>query len=269
MAARGLELSPPKTRVTQIEEGCDFLGVHMRKVNGKLLTQPSQKKVKALLDKVRVESKAHRQARAGDLSGKLNPLLRGWANSQRHGASGQTFWRVDWQLSQALWRWARRRHRKKTVAWVAKQYYPRADGRQGFSGTTRNRAGKGCPVRLYQAHETALRRHRKIKGAATPYEPAWARYFAERAQRQRVEQACGKQRWLQLWGEQQGQCVVCNQELESKGDWHIHHLQRRGDGASDALSNLVLLHANCHRQVHQQGWQLAKPRPVTRAVSKA
>ena len=269
LAARGLELSPTKTRGTQIEEGLDFLGVNIRKFDGKLLTHPSQKKVKAMLGKVRAEIKAQPQARAGDLRVKLNPIIRGWANYQRHGASGRTVWRVDGQISQALWRWARRRHRKKTAAGVAKKYSPRADGRQVFSGTWLNRAGEVRPIRLTQAHETALRRHSKIKGAANPYDPEGELYFEARAQRQRVEPARGKQRRRKLWLAQQGKWVVCNQELEVEGDGHIHHRHRRVEGASDARSNLVLLHANCHRQVHQQGWQLAKPRPVTGALSKA
>lgn len=265
LAARGRELSPRKTRVTHIEEGFDFLGVNIRQFAGKLLTQPAKKNVKALLDKVRAEIKAHPQARAGDLIGKLTPIPRGWANYHRHGASWRTFWRVDWQISQALWRWARRRHRKKTARWVATKYYPRVDGRQVCSGTTLNRAGKVGPGRLGQAHETAIRRHSKIKGAANPYDPAWELYFEERAQRQMVEQARGNQRWLKLWVEQQSRGVVCGQELEYEGDWHIHHLQRRVEGGGEARANLALLHANCHRQVHQQGWQVAKPRPVTGA----
>ena len=124
LAARGLELSATKTRLTHIDEGFDFLGVNIRKFAGKLLTQPAKKNVQAVLDKVRAEIKAHPQARAGDLIVKLSPSIRGWANYHRHGASWRTFWRVDWQINQALWRWARRRHRKKTGAWVAKIYFP-------------------------------------------------------------------------------------------------------------------------------------------------
>jgi RNA-directed DNA polymerase len=165
-------------------------------------------------------------------------------------------------------------HQYPTGAWVtgngvAKKYYPPADGRPVFSGTTRNRAGEVRPIRLYQAHETPIRRHIKIKGAANPYDPTWQVYFEERAQRQMVEQARGHQRWLNLWWQQQGHCVVCGQELVYEDDWHIHHLQRPVDGGSDALSNLLFLHVNCHRQVHQQGWRLAKPRPVTGTLSKA
>ena len=269
LAARGLELSPTKTRVTQIDEGFDFLGVNIRKFDGKLLTQPSKKNVKAMLDKVRAEIKEHPQMRAGNLIVKLNPIIRGWANYHRHGASWRTFWRVDWQISQALWRWARRRHRKKPVAWLAKKYYPRVENRQVFSGTKLNQAGEARPIRLYQAHETVIRRHLKIKGAANPYDPNWELYFEERAKRQMMERAGGNQRWLKLWLEQKGKCVVCGQELEYEDDWHIHHLEKRVNGGTDALSNLVLLHANCHRQVHQQGWRLAKPRPVKGALSEA
>ncbi len=119
LAPRGLELSPSKTRVTQIEEGFDFLGVNIRKFDGKLLTQPAAKNVKAMLDKVRAEIKAHPQVRAGDFIVKLNPIIRGWANYHQQGASWRTYWKVDWQISQALRRWATRRHPKKTPAWVA------------------------------------------------------------------------------------------------------------------------------------------------------
>jgi RNA-directed DNA polymerase len=269
LAARGLKLSATKTRITHIDEGFDFLGVNIRKFDGKLLTQPAQKNVKAALGKVRAEIKAHPQARAGDLISKLNPIIRGWANYHRHGASWRTFWRVDWQINQALWNWARRRHHKKTAAWVKQKYFPQTEGRQRFSGKILKQTGEVRPTRLLQAHETVIRRHIKIKGAANPYDPAWELYFEARVERQMTEQARGNQRWLRLWLEQKGECVVCGQELEYEGDWHLHHLQRRVDGGSNALSNLVLLHANCHRQAHQQGWQLAKPRPVTGALSKA
>ena len=35
--------------------------------------------------------------------------------------------------------------------------------------------------------------------------------------------------------------------------WHIHHLLWRSKGGSDSIENLVLLHPNCHRQVHSEG----------------
>src|SRR5216684_4238852 len=41
--ARGLELSAEKTSITPIEDGCDFLGQHVRKYSGHFLTRPSKK----------------------------------------------------------------------------------------------------------------------------------------------------------------------------------------------------------------------------------
>ncbi|MCK5354996.1 MAG: reverse transcriptase N-terminal domain-containing protein, partial [Methyloprofundus sp.] len=42
---RGLTLSAEKTHIRPIDEGFDFLGFHLRKFNGKLITTPSHKKV--------------------------------------------------------------------------------------------------------------------------------------------------------------------------------------------------------------------------------
>ncbi len=93
--ARGLELSQEKTRITHIDEGFDFLGQNVRKYNGKLLSKPSRKNVKAFLDKVRGVIKANKQSTAGSLIAQLNPIIRGWAYNHRHGCSKATFSKVD------------------------------------------------------------------------------------------------------------------------------------------------------------------------------
>ena len=46
---RGLALSPEKTRITQIEDGCDFLGQHIRRYqDGKMIITPAKKNVEAV-----------------------------------------------------------------------------------------------------------------------------------------------------------------------------------------------------------------------------
>ncbi|EAS1844058.1 HNH endonuclease, partial [Salmonella enterica] len=35
-----------------------------------------------------------------------------------------------------------------------------------------------------------------------------------------------------------------------KTGWNIHHILKKSLGGSDNLENLVLLHPNCHRQLH-------------------
>ena len=44
LAERGLEISPEKSRITDIRTGFDFLGATLRKVGGKLLMTPSRKR---------------------------------------------------------------------------------------------------------------------------------------------------------------------------------------------------------------------------------
>ncbi|MEE2474350.1 reverse transcriptase domain-containing protein, partial [Pseudomonas aeruginosa] len=53
LAKRGLTLSPEKTNITHIDDGFDFLGMNVRKYDGKLLIRPSKKNVSAFLGKVR------------------------------------------------------------------------------------------------------------------------------------------------------------------------------------------------------------------------
>ena len=66
---RGLELSPEKTRITQIENGVDFLGHHVRQDNGKLFIKPSTKSIHARLDNVRGVIKTPQHATAGATMG--------------------------------------------------------------------------------------------------------------------------------------------------------------------------------------------------------
>ena len=91
LAARGLELSEEKTRITHIEEGFDFLGQNVRKYDGKLLIKPARKSVKALLDKVREIIKGNASATQEALIQKLNPVIRGWAMYHRHVVAKATF----------------------------------------------------------------------------------------------------------------------------------------------------------------------------------
>src|SRR5262245_55924364 len=61
-----------------------------------------------------------------------------------------------------------------------------------------------------------------------------------------------------LWLEQSGECLVCGQPLTLEAGWHVHHLLWRVFGGDDDIDNLVLLHPNCHRQVHSEGLVVEK-----------
>jgi RNA-directed DNA polymerase len=259
---RGLTLSAEKTRITHIEEGFDFLGHHVRKYKGKFLVVPSKKNTRTLLDKVRGLIRSNKQATAGNLIVRLNPVIRGWAQYHRHSASKRTFGKVDSAIFEALWRWAKRRHPNKDGRWVARKYFTTRGNRHWvFHGQTIGAKGKLKEHYLFKAASVPIRRHTKIKVAANRYDPNWEVYFEQRLGVKMATNLQGRRWLLYLWQAQDGICPVCHQRITHLTGWHNHHIVWRSLGGSDHADNRVLLHPNCHRQVHSQGLEVVKPRP--------
>jgi RNA-directed DNA polymerase len=257
---RGLELSHEKTSITHVEDGFDFLGQNLRRYGTKLLLKPSQTNVQRFLAKM--DDVIRHQGgclTAGQLIEQLNPKIRGWALYHRHASSARTFARVDDVIFRKLWRWARRRHRHKSGAWIKSHYFMRpGESRWRFRGKVPDPDDGVRTVYLVQARDTTIRRHVKVQGDANPYDPAWELYFEERRSLQMANSLTGRGTARYLWLEQDGKCPVCHSPLALAEGWHIHHLLWRSKGGSDLIDNLVLLHPNCHRQVHSEGMVLNK-----------
>lgn len=180
MAARGLELSQEKTRITHIATGFDFLGQNVRKYDGKLLIKPAKKSIKSLTEKVGAIIKDNASATQEALIRQLNPVIRGWAQYHRHIVSKATFSSIDSHIRLRLWNWAKRRHPSKGARWVKQRYF-RQNGYQGWDFATKG-STEGVPhgLQLFRATTVAIRRHVKIRGLANPFDPAWDTYFARR-----------------------------------------------------------------------------------------
>ena len=266
---RGLELSPEKTQITPIEDGFDFLGQNVRKYHGKLLIQPSKQNVKTFLANIRKVIKGNKQATTYGLIAMLNPKIRGWANYHRHIASKRTFVRVDNAIFHCLWQWAVRRHPQKDRRWIAEKYFDTTGGRHWrlFGEATDD---EGRPVKNWLSHAAAtpIQRHVKIKGNANPYDPEWEVYLEERLGVKMANNLRGKRTLQSLWREQNGLCPVCHQKITLLTGWHNHHIVWRVLGGAETVENRVLLHPECHRQAHAQGYSVSKPRPP-RGVGQA
>jgi RNA-directed DNA polymerase len=259
--ARGLELSPQKTRITHLEDGVDFLGQHLRKYAGKLIIKPARKHVRAFLGHIREIVKAHKQATAGRLIAQLNPVIRGWANDHRHVVSKVTCINVDTAIFKTLWSWATRRHPKKSRRWVAANYFRTRNGRRWtFVGTRVGEHGHVHELTLCRAGDVPIRRQVKITGVANPYAPPWEVYVEERLRVKMTHDLKGRRQLLYLWKQQNGLCPVCHQKITRLTGWHNHHRVWRTHGGREAAANRVLLHPHCHRQVHSQALAVVPPR---------
>lgn len=242
LGERGLTLSDEKTKITHVTEGFDFLGWTVRRRSGILLVTPSKKNQKAFLAKVRAIVRTMRTAKQEDVIQALNPVIRGWAQYHQTQMASRTFAKVDHQIHQALWRWACRRHPNKGRRWIKSRYYRAINGRDWLFACKDH-----LLLTMAAFHK---RRHVKIKSEANPYLPEDEEYFDRRLAKTMNATFMGRRRLAWLWNQQDGHCPKCLQPITRETGWHIHHVIRRVDGGSDALSNLQLLHPTCHHQHH-------------------
>jgi RNA-directed DNA polymerase len=269
LAERGLTLSREKTRVTHLAAGWDLLGTRGRKERGKLLGTPAKKHVRSFLDTSRGIVKRHQQALTGNWIRPLHSVLRGWAPSHQHGASQRPCATVDQQSFPRRWQGARRRHPRHARPWIRDNSFRAEDGNHWVCfGHGTPPQGTPKDVRLCRAASVPIRRHTKIKGAAHPYDPQWEPSFEARLGVRLAHNRHGRRYLLRLWKEQDGRCAVGHQRLTQLTGWHSHHVVWRTPGGSAHAANRVLLHPNCHAQVHSQGVTGVKPRP-SQGVGKA
>jgi RNA-directed DNA polymerase len=256
---RGLELSNEKTKITNIEDGFNFLGRNIRKFKEKLIIQPSKDNLKSFLQKVREIIKKNKQATTPNLITTLNPILKGWANFHRHTCSSKTFQRADAEIFRAIWKWCLRRHRGKGKIWIKKKYFRTIKTRNWvFAGDIVINKRKAL-TKLILTSDFKIRRHIKVKSTANPFDPAWETYFENRIQEQMKQSLDGRKQLLFLWKEQKGLCPVCNLKITKETSWHNHHIEWRMLGGKDTSDNRILLHPDCHRKVHSLKITVVKP----------
>ena len=182
LAERGLEISETKSKITHIDEGFDFLGFHLRKYSGRLLTKPAKGNIKRFLREVRTLIKLQGNAKTEDLIRQLNPKIMGWANFFRHSSSSKTFSKVDKEIFIACQRWIKRRHSTKSSTWRYKHYFRKAGLRTWQFTALVKQEGElfSHHVDLAWAKDVSIKRHIKVRGCATPFDPAFKEYFEQR-----------------------------------------------------------------------------------------
>lgn len=260
LAVRGLKLSEEKTHIVHIDQGFDFLGWHFRKYQGKLLIKPSKKNVQTFYRKVKEIISKHKTVKQMDLIHLLNPILRGWAQYHSPVVAKATYSRMEHLIFDALWQWSKRRHPKKNTGWIRNKYFQIIGDRNWvFAVPAVSEEGKTDLIELYQLSGTVIKRHKKIKGAYNPFDPEWEMYGEKLQQERMLENMRHKKQFIRMYFDQGGLCAVCKCKMTKATGWHDHHIEYRVHGGSDVLGNRVLLHPNCHAQVHSKSLKVVKP----------
>lgn len=180
LAERGLALSAEKTVITYIRNGFTFLGQTFRKHGRVLHITPAIDGVLAIKSKVGELIRKHVSAPMPVLIKKLNEALRGWANYHRHVVASEAFSRIDTYVFEQLWRMLRRRHSGKSKKWLFDKYWTASGRRHVFAVKSATEKGAKKVYQVVRVGAIGIKRHIKIKAAANPYLPEFARYFWER-----------------------------------------------------------------------------------------
>ena len=236
LKTRGLELSQEKTLISHIDNGFDFLGWTFRKFNnGKLITKPSKKSIKNLVDNLSETILQKGLALPQDvLIQKLNQKLTGWANYHQTVCAKTTFKHVDHVLYNLLYRWAKRRHPNKGNGWILRKYWHRRGHLTWVFSTDGSR--------LKSISYTPIIRHTKVRMDTNPYIDI--EYFEKR----RFTLGCNRLSgtFKGVWIKQKGCCVHCGIPLEVNGDRELLFKTPITQGGTRTAANMAYGHKLCN-----------------------
>ncbi len=248
---RGLELSPEKTKIRHLSDGFDFLGFNIRQYKSqharagwKLFIKPSRESVQRLRDKLRKTWYSLKGQNVSAIVGRLNPVIRGWANYYRIGVAFETFSKLDnWMFRREMC-YVNHTHSEKPKYWKKAKYWgkliPSKQDNWVFGDKQKGRY-------LLKFTWFTIERHVLVKGRASPDDPNLREYWQKRNATKAKDLMPNRKRMAR---EQVGICPVCGESLFNDEELQVHHKKPVKEGGKDTYSNLQLLHLYCHQQVH-------------------
>lgn len=146
LETRGLQISETKTRIINTFDGFDFLGFNFiyRLKDGykhvyvgdctegveryyqpfiSTIVEPSEKSIKSISRKLSTIFQKRTSISTTKLIKEVNPIIRGYCESKRTRNFSHASRRLESHLFKLQMRWIKRRHPKKSVSWVVKNYF--------------------------------------------------------------------------------------------------------------------------------------------------
>lgn len=247
LAERGLTLSEEKTMITNINDGFDFLGFNIRKFKNQILTKPSKPAQKRFLAKVRTTIKSNKACRQESLIRLLNPMITGWGNYYKHGATRDAFHWADHQIFNALWQWAKRRHSKKGKRWIADKYWHVSKGKGWhFASYFKKPNGKQDSLTQKLLSNIHFMQYTQIKGDANPFDLEYDKYFDQRETQKMLVTLKGRNSLLYLWKKQDRKCPLCGMPIDRILPWNVTEKVVNGK------IQRSLVHDKCYKQFRKQ-----------------
>ena len=257
----GLELSDEKTSITNIHEGFNFLGFNIRKYKtlsphnkyhtiGRLLIKPQKEKVKTFLENC---GDIIRKAKGNNLENlihQLNPKLIGFSNYYRYVVSKETFSSMTKTIEDSVFRMLRKSHPNKSRKWVWVRYSTKHGAKHKTKTFFMNKE------RLYLPIFMPIKRFVPVKMGMRVYDNGEETkvYWKDRTYINSLISIYSI-KVEKLYKRQMGNCPVCRKMMTGdeiiNSKVHIHHLNPQSKVKDNKLTNLRLIHNDCHTELHR------------------
>ncbi|BAZ44326.1 RNA-directed DNA polymerase [Chondrocystis sp. NIES-4102] len=251
-----LEIHPNKTKIVHTlhehdgnKPGFNFLGFNIRqfpvgkyqsgkdtkgKILGmKTLIKPSNESIISHYKDIAEIIGRYNSAPQSALISKLNPIIRGWSNYYKTVCSKKTYSKLGNLIFLRLWRWAVRRHPNKKKTWIVNKYWKTVGGNNWVFGLKEG-------ITLIKYSDTAIKRHAKVKGEASPYNGNTLYWAKRKGSHPELKSSVAR-----LLKQQNGKCSWCKLTFQEEDIIEIDHIKPKAMGGN-VKDNLQLLHRHCH-----------------------
>lgn len=282
---RGLEISKLKTRIVHVTQGFDFLGYNFKlfpkrhvskftcmaqsendfRVNqdkmGIYIT-PSVKSVKKIKSRIKEVFKKYASNTTKIFIKKMNEVIRGYAQAKWHWHSSRTFSLLTCYCYILCWRFALRRHKNKSKKWMKDRYFTSLNignvkGDWYFYDIF-DKSNKYEEKFMYKFNLFKIVDHVKCKMDKIPDNKEDRQYFKQLNITRGIRRPFNILFKLdKTLAESQGHtCPVCSESLYNDLPLNMHHIKPISERGEFSFSNLVLIHEECHIDLHSSAEKL-------------
>jgi RNA-directed DNA polymerase len=241
LAARGLRLSPEKTRIVRDTEGFDFVGRQFKRISPtKFLVRPRRSSIRKHLDALSSLFRNHALP-VGSQIQKANAIIRGFCNHYRTDYSSAVFgWLNNWSR-RSFCKWVGRRSGKMTAS-KAYRKLTRVNGQKFTMPTAYTPAGRMITLLTHSRFHRL--RFQQVKGMNSPLDPRLTGYWESRREQALFRRAIAdaSKRRLYLLKRQSYRCAITGLPLEETSEIVFHQIVHRQVGGNDDWSNLCIAH---------------------------
>ena len=172
--------------------------------------------------------------------GKLHGSAQNWMFTPT-----QIFSKTDHLIFCKLWEWAKKRHPKKGMRWIARRYFRTVNNQKWRFAVNAQSKEKDIILLLKKLSSTKITRYTKIRAEANPYDTEWMPYFEKRETDKMLLTFKGQKAILHLWRRQSKRCPICLNPIDKDTAWSM---SERLEGYK-AVKYLIHTHCRCREKL--------------------